>query len=49
MEEKVGAYRIEEDGNIVPDERDKAMAARFGLKEKVKQLRREEKENAFRK
>lgn len=49
MEERVGAYRIDEDGNIVPDLNDEAMAKRHGLKKIQEGKKKEVKEDAIRK
>ncbi len=47
-ERKPGAYKVDEKGNIVPDENDETMAARHGLKKK-KTKEEEVKEDAVRK
>lgn len=54
MEERVGAYVAKEDGNIVPDAEDEAMAKRHGLrpkktdtKKQTEDAKKEVKENAI--
>lgn len=48
IERQPGAYRIDEKGNLVPDENDEAMAKRHGLKKQEVKKAKEVKENAIR-
>jgi len=49
MEEKVGAYVLDENGDMIPDLNDEAMSKRYNLKKTFKKKDKEVKEDAVRK